>query len=289
MGIKLFKTYRKVRHIFVRPSLRFFFGKWRNDPNLPVWRRGNTIHFGKYNERNDTYDCAKLVKSEWTEAGKKNHPILSKIFKPTYVLPMWLSFYKFNHGMMWKTKWGEYRYEFPPQFTLVFFGLSLSITAHAPKTDKENATFIYDDLYWEAILNAVYAPKGVDNLEHAILEGGEYVWRTYSYWSVRPSFIRKSYKSKYDLIMNKIKEERTIKIKNRYNDTIVLRNIEDCKYILENTDYYRVIYDPETDEIKAVDPSGGPFLTVGFKIPNTNKEIVNIEGKSKDKPIFIII
>ena len=242
MGIKLFKTYRKVRHIFVRPSLRFFFGKWRNDPNLPIWRKKGIWYF--------------------------------KIF---------------NLDVCSKYKYGEIVYEFPPQFTIVFFGLSFTITAHVPKTSEENATFIYDDLYWEAILNAAYAPKGVDNLEHAILEGGEYVWKNYSYWSVRPSFIRKSYRSKYDLIMNKIREERTIKIKNRYNDTIVLRNIEECKYILENTDYYRVIYDPETDEIKAVDPSGGPFLTVGFKIPNTNKEIVNIEGKSKDKPIFIII
>ena len=143
---RLYEDYIPVKRIFTEPVLYCKVGRWRKDICLPVWRRGNTIQFGKYNERNDTYNYAKLVKSEWTETGKKNHPILSKIFKPTYVLPMWLSFYKFNHGMMWKTKWGEYRYEFPPQFTLVFFGLSISFWLKSPKEA------ICDEYYWEPIL-----------------------------------------------------------------------------------------------------------------------------------------
>ncbi len=138
------QIYLKVRKVFKPPKLHFFIGKWKNDPNLPVWRRGNTIRFYKSpHERNDFWQGAKLLYSKWTDFGRKEHPILSRIVKPTYELPIWLSFYVFNCDIMYKTKWEEddYRYEFPAHFTIVFFGLSFSITA------EELGNF-----YWESIL-----------------------------------------------------------------------------------------------------------------------------------------
>ena len=145
-------VWKQCHGAFIRPKLKWYFGSWRKEGNLPVWRRGNTIHFGKYKERNDTYDYARLVSSEWTEEGKKNHPILSKLVKPTYELPYWLSFYFFNSDIMWKTKWSEddFRYEYPAHITLVFFGLALSVTAYIPKVDENDWT-VQDD-YWESLL-----------------------------------------------------------------------------------------------------------------------------------------
>lgn len=145
-------VWKQCHGAFIRPKLKWYFGSWRKEGNLPVWRRGNTIHFGKYKERNNTYDYARLVSSEWTEEGKKNHPILSKLVKPTYELPYWLSFYFFNSDIMWKIKWSrdDFRYEYPAHITLVIFGLALSVTAYIPKANEDDWTA--QDDYWESLL-----------------------------------------------------------------------------------------------------------------------------------------
>ncbi len=50
----------------------------------------------------------------------------------------------FRFPLGWKVKWVDYVYEWPPQITFVFFGLSLTMTLHAPCG--------HDEDYWEAIL-----------------------------------------------------------------------------------------------------------------------------------------
>ena len=117
---------------------------------FPAGGFGKNKKYVKEYER--IYDYAKLVKSEWTEEGKKNHPFLSKFLKPVYELPYWLSFYFFNSDIMYKTKWSEddYRYEYPAHITLVFFGLALSVTAYIPKQDENDWTC--NDDYWESLL-----------------------------------------------------------------------------------------------------------------------------------------
>lgn len=141
------ETYLKVRKVFRPPKFSFFIGKWKNEPNLPVWRRGKIIQLTK-NSKDYTqdWDYAKLKSTDWTEEGRKNHPILSRLFKPMYVLPIWLSFYVFNYDIWFKVKWepDDYRYEFPASFTIVFFGLAVSITADE------------DCLYWESILTYLH-------------------------------------------------------------------------------------------------------------------------------------
>ncbi len=153
---KFLYEWKQTHGAFIRPKLKWYFGPWWKEGNLPVWRRGNTIHFGKYSERKDNYDFAKLETSEWTEEGKKNHPILSKIVKPSYELPRWLSFYFFNSDIVYKTKWSEddFRYEFPAHITLVIFGFAISITAYIPKSEENDWTC--QDDYWESLLTYNY-------------------------------------------------------------------------------------------------------------------------------------
>ena len=166
-------VWKQCHGAFIRPKLRWYFGSWRKEGNLPVWRRGNIIRFGKnsyvykgndsydryeanryeeYKEYEETWDYAKLVDSKWTELGKKNHPFLSKFLKPSYMLPNWLSFYFFNSDIMYKTKWTEddYRYEDPAHITLVIFGFAISVTAYIPKMDEDDWTC--QDDYWESLL-----------------------------------------------------------------------------------------------------------------------------------------
>ena len=158
--MKFLSTYRKVKDIFVKPRLVWYFGKWINLGNLPVWRRGNTIQLTKnYSYYKNTWYYARLEKSEWTDLGKKAHPIISKIFKPTYILPIWLSFYYFDHDIFYKTKYSDddFRYEFPSAITIVFFGLCISVTAIPPFSNNalKERFYLYDD-YWESILTYLY-------------------------------------------------------------------------------------------------------------------------------------
>lgn len=151
--IKLWNTYNKVKNIFKKPKLRYYFGKWIHDPCLPIWRRGNCIHLAKYQEYDSKWEYARYIDSWWTDLGKKNHPIISKLFKPMYILPIWLSFYIFNRDIMWKTKYSDedYRFEYPGQFTIVAFGYSLSFWLQNPTGDVTR-----DDDYWESILTYLH-------------------------------------------------------------------------------------------------------------------------------------
>lgn len=174
---KMWDTYNKVKHKFKKPKLHWRLGLWKHDPCLPVWRRGSCIKLGKYRKH---YYCpneivhVKTGVSHWTDSNGKQHEIpcysmfrhkipckyawnrdiRKKLRKwhlswipPVIQLPMWLSFHVFNHDMIWKTKFEDYRFEFPPQFTVVFFGISLSFWLQAPVDD----TLGYYS-YWESIL-----------------------------------------------------------------------------------------------------------------------------------------
>ena len=157
------KEWRSVRQVFVRPKFQWYFGTWMKEPNLPVWRRGPQIHIGKRHEVNEKWNYGKLENSEWNEIGKKNHPIISKIFKhPTIQLPIWLSFYIFDSDIVYKTKWtdDDFRYEYPAHVTIVFFGLALSVSAYIPQ-ENENDWTCNDD-YWEALLTFKYCNGDIE-------------------------------------------------------------------------------------------------------------------------------
>lgn len=178
--IKMWDTYDKVKHKFKKPKLHWRLGLWKHDHCLPVWRRGSEIRLGKYRKH---YYCpneivhVKTGVSYWTDSNGKQHEMPSySMFKhkipckyawnrdirkklkkwhlswipPVIQLPLWLSFYIFNHDMIWKTKFEDYRFEFPPQFTIVFFGISLSFWIQAPVEDIDNVWEYYN--YWESIL-----------------------------------------------------------------------------------------------------------------------------------------
>lgn len=58
-----------------------------------------------------------------------------------------------------------------------------------------------------------------------------------------------------------------INLYNRYGSKIYLENVENSTYILKgDTDYVSVICEDEkTKNVVAIDPSGGPFISIGFK------------------------
>lgn len=185
MLIELYKTYNKVKKVFVRPELHFKCCKWSKSPFLPVWRRGPRIwltkdicYFG--DPRNyKAYELKNvLVKTgesiwefngeqrkidhfDWTKHKLPNNyvwrsDIRKKLKKwhlswiqPVYQLPIWLAFHITNLDLVWKTKYDDYRFEFPPQFSIVIFGWSFNWWLLAPKNDFGEYS---PDHYWESIL-----------------------------------------------------------------------------------------------------------------------------------------
>lgn len=94
------------------------------------------------------------------------------IAKSSIRFPIWLSFHIFNYDVFWKTKWDEYdfRYEFPPQFTIVMFGLSLSFWLN-PKCKLETDS---PDHYWESLLTYIYG-KNAGDLIQTVADCGRWI------------------------------------------------------------------------------------------------------------------
>ena len=220
------KIYRRLKDVFVKPKLKWYFGSWKKEHNLPVWRRGPQIRIAKYHQMyipqecvtlfdgysEDGYKCYshskhKLPVKPWTYVWKSN--IRKKLRKwhlswipPIIQLPIWMSFHFYDRDIYWKTKWDEYRYEYPAHITLVFFGLALSVTAYIPDI---NGNTTQDD-YWESLLTY----NG--DLKNTNEKMGW--WRTFEFgepvkYSFRfnPDFLKEPYRS--ELI--KIQTENPIK------------------------------------------------------------------------------
>lgn len=188
----LYKTYNKAKDVFAKPKLKVTFGLWRNSYGLPVWRSGPMLHIGKYNQyyrpnfwqhytverKGDVKEDGSIVKYDSKGISKHTPPkgcegfvwkrsIRKKLkklrlgwIKPVYTLPIWLSFYWFDWDVMYKWKYDTIRYEYPPQFTIVFFGLALTFMLIAPQEDEHDCA----DFYWESLLSYLYQ----DECEHDI-------------------------------------------------------------------------------------------------------------------------
>ena len=211
----MFKTLWKARKVFKMPKLHVKFGKWVNDPCLPVWRKGNTIFLAKYKNRQYFYNKVAFchIKNKEgkhiliTHKVNRNwywrQPIRRKLKKlhlswipPQINLPIWLSFHIFNLDVTWKYKWDETRYEYPPQFTIVFFGLSLSFWLQWPTSD-----FQYPDFYWESLLEYVYEIKDKENFDVIVFRKklGSYIsninGEQYSYWQLQYDYLKPKYQN----------------------------------------------------------------------------------------------
>lgn len=77
--------------------------------------------------------------------------------------------------------------------------------------------------------------------------------------------------------------EKDIILPNRYGDKNRLVHVGENTYVLNfdpNGSCCRLIFDEDPGSIKAVDPSGGPFISVGDEVDGrVVKEIMMIENK----------
>lgn len=233
--IKLYKTYNKAKDVFVKPKLHWKFGLWRHDPCLPVWRRGPIINIGgsiyKANAK-----CYQVKNSVSIYDGEREYTRMDgstatyKVYKTSYHklpnnlnrfdivwkreyrkkwwakiiparlnLPIWLAFHVFNRDVTFKTKWTicDFRYEFPPQFTIVFFGLSLSFWLY-PECKSETDS---PDHYWESLLIYLYGERAGDLLQ-TIIDCGKWIQsknnKDTEFFALSKNYIKPKYYEIYD-------------------------------------------------------------------------------------------
>lgn len=234
--MKFLKIYRSVKEIFVKPKIKLYIGTWKKEPNLPVWRYGTQIRLSKrfgYNSKSGKYYCPNNRVSvlegysdhEWNgqkikKYGWSNHKLPNNLTPYSYVwnrrirkklrkwhlswippviqLPIWTAFHFYDNDIMWKTKYDDYRYEFPGFIGLVIFGLSISLTAYIPKENEKD--YSCNDDYWESILN--YQEYKDLKKVHEIMG----VWNTIGTNEKRirfnPRFLKEPYRSELIKIQN---------------------------------------------------------------------------------------
>lgn len=233
--LKLYQTYNKAKDVFVKPKLYWYFGKWRNNHCLPVWRRGPIINIGGSIYK-DNAKCYQVKNSVNIYTGEKEYTRIdgskttyktyetsyhklpnnlncfdivwkreyrkkwwAKIIPARLRLPVWLAFHIFNHDLIWKTKWHAYdfRYEFPPQFTIVAFGLSLSFWLY-PECKLETDS---PDHYWESLLTYVYGEHSGDLLQ-TVADCGKWVQsknnKDTEFFALSKSYIKPERYEEYD-------------------------------------------------------------------------------------------
>lgn len=99
-------------------------------------------------------DCKELLEKHMAMAEKQNWKFSQGKKWEDYKnsqKPIPIKYFGINWNTLgWKTKWGDYRFEYNPNLSIVIFGKQLCITV-VPNTDSE-----YWSSYWEAWLNYTY-------------------------------------------------------------------------------------------------------------------------------------
>ena len=75
---------------------------------------------------------------------------------------------------------------------------------------------------------------------------------------------------------------KTYTMKNRYDDVITFTQIADFEYKVSSSDITAPwrITGSLGSEITAVDPSGGPYIQIGYILPESTLRVVNITSNN---------
>lgn len=82
----------------------------------------------------------------------------------------------------------------------------------------------------------------------------------------------------------------TIILTSRYNDKYKLHKVEDKKYKVDPSmsSFRAGLISNDSNHYSFIDPSGGPFLAVGDKVPEANNAIIESIEVIKGEGTFII-
>ena len=161
--MQFLKEYRKVKDVFVKPKIKFYFTRNKHKPWIwltnkfgwtPKYKcyypKDEVLVFDGYAEefrgipvKKYSSSKHKLPKGVSIYEPVWNRNIRKKwwsFIPPVIKLPSWMNFKFTNRDIIWKTKWDDYRYEFPAIISLTLFGFEFGIMSSD------------DDDYWESLL-----------------------------------------------------------------------------------------------------------------------------------------
>lgn len=161
-GIKLFKTYNKIKHILVKPTLKMWCGLLLNAPFL-ISKRQPEIRLFKSQQ---WYINGYEFRPEFQE--KLNKWGLGWV-KPIYELPSWLKFGIYNYDFAGKWKYDSARFEWRGVFAIVFFGFTIAFYLEVPKSD--DGMDRCEDFYYEFMMEYLNGENAGD-LIACIMDAG---------------------------------------------------------------------------------------------------------------------
>lgn len=235
---KLYKTWRRAKDMFVRPSIKMWFGKtWKSGPRIYLCGRKNLYKYA-YNIKDSALIYSKDEEYTWGERKLSSKVYETSIHKlpnglrtydlmwkrevrkklkklhlgwiPVYItLPKWLRFDIDSWDVQWKTKYDEIRFEGCPIFRINMFGFTLQFTTHCPVKNEYSC----DDHYWESILDYLYQ-EHPRNLKETIENVG--IWHRLEsdtwYFGTRPTYIKDDRLEEYFAATSNLKAKHLDKI-----------------------------------------------------------------------------
>ena len=144
------------------------------------------------------------------------------LWKNTPGLPVWRdynfwSFHIFNLDVIYKWKYDTIRYEYPPQFTIVLFGIALTIFAIPQLEDDLDMP----DHYWESLLSYLYQDECDRDIKKTLKFCGR--WTSYrkdeenvKFFQLRKTHLKSEYHQIYDEAVIEYNQELT----NKINDSL---------------------------------------------------------------------
>lgn len=200
-GIKLYKTYNKIKHILIKPKLKVMLSPMEYQPfYLPPHVFILLDKYSEYNTENDrreynTYFLAKIRK--WIPF----FPI--KAIK--IQLPNWMTFRIINRDFMSKWKYDNPCFEQRGYFSIVFFGIALTFYLEIPLDNEDK---YHEDEYYEFMMEYL---NGVDagDLKECIKQMGTITQHTKQYGKrkypgFRKKWLKPEWYSTFDIAMREM-------------------------------------------------------------------------------------
>lgn len=233
---KLYKTYNKVKDVFVKPKLKFiikFHDGYRNKIRIckkntyyyinncvqyPIAKKGDIKSDGTIYEY-DTFGISyhKLPTKDYCYWKRSIRQKLRKYglgwIKPIFILPSFLTFRITNFDVQYKWKYGSIRFEYPPEFSITLFGIRFIWVLKYEEAHYDDS----EDFYWESLLSYLYQPQCNQDIKDTLFFCGK--WTVYkpfkhSIFQLRADHLKNKYHSEYNKaveLYNKYEFKKTIK------------------------------------------------------------------------------
>lgn len=203
-GIKLYKTYNKVKYVLIKPKLKVMFGPMEGQPfYLPPFA---VRLFDKHKYYNRETEEVEYEPNFLNKMRKWFPKFPSKIIR--FRLPNFFTFRVINRDFASKWKYDNPCFEQKGYFSIVMFGIALTFYLEVPLDNEDK---YYEDEYYEFIMEYL---NGIDagDLKESIKQMGTVTqhtkkWGERKYPAFRKEWLRPEWYKTYDIAVAEMERE----------------------------------------------------------------------------------